>query len=72
MSFCCLQAYRNFGIRIGNFKKHLDEFKETLESDSPPPSPSAEAPSPGSTPKDENTEEVDMELSDTDEANSKC
>lgn len=40
------------------------------EFDSPIPSPSAEAPSPGNTPPQvsDQTEEMDMELSDTDEA----
>ena len=68
-----LQAYRNFGIRINNLKKRLIDYKETLtgDGDSPIPSPSAEAPSPGNTPphdtSQDQTEEMDMELSDSEE-----
>lgn len=68
------QAYRNFGIRINNLKKRLIEYKETLDDggNSPIPSPSADAPSPGNTPPPDSTadqvEEMDMELSDTEDA----
>ena len=49
------------------------DYKETLtgDGDSPIPSPSAEAPSPGNTPphdtSQDQTEEMDMELSDSEE-----
>ena len=73
LHFTLLQAYRNFGIRINNLKKRLIDYKETLtgDGDSPIPSPSAEAPSPGNTPphdtSQDQTEEMDMELSDSEE-----
>ena len=73
VTFKLLQAYRNFGIRINNLKKRLIDYKETLtgDGDSPIPSPSAEAPSPGNTPphdtSQDQTEEMDMELSDSEE-----
>ncbi|KAJ8304572.1 hypothetical protein KUTeg_018155 [Tegillarca granosa] len=60
-------AYKNFGTRINNLKKKLDDLKESLPS--PIPSPSSDAPSPGNTPPDaelEMNETVDMDLDDED------
>ena len=68
-----LQAYKNFGSRVAIVKKKLDELKLTLpDPPSPMPSPTPDAPSPGSTPpadiemQADNTEAVDMELSESD------
>jgi hypothetical protein len=52
-------------------KKRLHEYKNTLSPDggSPIPSPSAEAPSPDNSPlQDDGQEEMDMEMSDTEES----
>ncbi|CAG5132002.1 unnamed protein product [Candidula unifasciata] len=44
-------AYKNFGARINNMKKKLDELKRTFpEEESPVSSPDVNAPSPGNTP----------------------
>lgn len=62
-------AYKNFGTRINNLRKKLEELMKSLPS--PVPSPSYDAPSPGNTPPQEeidNTEAVDMELDDDDNA----
>lgn len=62
-------AYKNFGTRINNLRKKLEELMKSLPS--PVPSPSYDAPSPGNTPPLEeidNTEAVDMELDDDDNA----
>ncbi|CAE1326432.1 Regulation of nuclear pre-mRNA domain-containing protein 2 [Acanthosepion pharaonis] len=66
-------AYKNFGSRVAIVKKKLDELKLTLpDPPSPMPSPTPDAPSPGSTPpadiemQADNTEAVDMELSESD------
>ena len=66
-----LQAYKNFGQRVNNQRKKLEEHKKGLPS--PIPSPSHDAPSPGNTPPHiaqqyDNTDTVDMDLSD-DEGN---
>lgn len=64
-----MQAYKNFGTRINNLRKKLEELMKSLPS--PVPSPSYDAPSPGNTPPLEeidNTEAVDMELDDDDNA----
>ena len=62
------QAYRNFGTRVNNLKKRLDEMKKALPdpNESPVVSPEIEAPSPENSPADaqDNTEAVDMDLSD--------
>lgn len=70
---CFFQAYKNFGSRVAIVKKKLDELKLTLpDPPSPMPSPTPDAPSPGSTPpadiemQADNTEAVDMELSESD------
>ena len=62
-----LQAYKNFGQRVNNQRKKLEEHKKGLPS--PIPSPSHDAPSPGNTPPHiaqqyDNTDTVDMDLSD--------
>lgn len=67
--FCCaIKAYKNFGTRISNLRKRLDEVKKTLPDPlSPVPSPTLDAPSPTESPVDttvDNTDAVDMELSD--------
>lgn len=59
-------AYKNFGARVNNMKKKVDDRKKALPATpSPVPSPSADAPSPGNTPPlqdmDDN-EQIDMEL----------
>jgi hypothetical protein len=41
-----LQAYRNFGSRVKNLKRRLDELIPTLKDVSPVPSPDINAPSP--------------------------
>ena len=61
------QAYKNFGNRINNLRKKLDEVIKSLPS--PVPSPSYDAPSPGNTPpldEIDNREAVDMDLDDDD------
>ncbi|GAB6031198.1 Regulation of nuclear pre-mRNA domain-containing protein 2 [Chamberlinius hualienensis] len=69
-------AYKNFGSRVKNLKNKLEEFIPNLPS--PVPSPSIDAPSPvdssdeGSPRKNENkdnTEAVDMEMSDDENDN---
>ncbi|KAK3098614.1 hypothetical protein FSP39_021237 [Pinctada imbricata] len=58
-------AYKNFGNRINNLRKKLEELIKSLPS--PVPSPSYDAPSPGNTPPYEeidNTEAIDMDLDD--------
>lgn len=66
-----VQAYRNFGSRVGNVKKKLGELAQSLPDPlSPIPSPNMDAPSPGNTPPlepDKDTEAVDMELSEEEE-----
>ncbi|XP_061193179.1 regulation of nuclear pre-mRNA domain-containing protein 2-like [Saccostrea echinata] len=60
-------AYKNFGTRINNLRKKLEDLMKSLPS--PVPSPSYDAPSPGNTPPLEeidNTEAVDMDLDDDD------
>ncbi|GAB1604954.1 regulation of nuclear pre-mRNA domain-containing protein 2-like isoform X2 [Argonauta hians] len=66
-------AYKNFGSRVAIVKKKLDELKLSLpDPASPLPSPTPDAPSPSSTPpadvdtQQDNTEAIDMELSDSD------
>lgn len=41
-----LQAYRNFGSRVKNLKRRLDDLIPTLKEVSPVPSPDVNAPSP--------------------------
>lgn len=60
-----LQAYKNFGTRINNLRKRLEDLVKSLPS--PVPSPSRDAPSPGNTPPEDtldNIESVDMDLDD--------
>lgn len=69
MIVCCVsKAYKNFGTRISNLRKRLDDVKKTLPDPlSPVPSPTLDAPSPAESPVDttlDNTDAVDMELSD--------
>ena len=69
--FLSLQAYKNFGTRVSNLKRKLEEHMKTLPS--PVPSPTPEAPSPGNTPPMlrgilDNTEAIDMDLSEEDDA----
>ncbi|XP_033120549.1 regulation of nuclear pre-mRNA domain-containing protein 2-like [Anneissia japonica] len=70
-------AYKNFGTRVGNLKKRLDEYRKLIPNDSlsPIPSPSSDAPSPGATPpRDPNqdtTELEDMDMSEDDDTDSK-
>ena len=46
-----MQAYKNFGARINNMKKKLDELRKTFPVvESPIPSPDVNAPSPDNTP----------------------
>jgi hypothetical protein len=40
------QAYRNFGSRVKNLKRRLDDLIPTLKEISPIPSPDINAPSP--------------------------
>jgi hypothetical protein len=40
------QAYRNFGSRVKNLKRRLDDLIPTLKEISPIPSPDVNAPSP--------------------------
>ena len=54
---------------MNNLRKRLEDHAKTLpEAPSPIPSPSMDAPSPGSTPPQnslgDNTEAIDMEMSD--------
>ncbi len=73
MSFC--QAYKNFGTRVSNLRKRLDEHINTLpDPDSPVPSPPImDAPSPDSTATPPGEPEgiaggaMDMEMSDEEE-----
>ena len=72
---CILQAYKNFGQRVNNQRKKLEEHKKGLPS--PIPSPSHDAPSPGNTPPHiaqqyDNTDTVDMDLSDDEGNKWKC
>ncbi|XP_046350557.2 arginine-glutamic acid dipeptide repeats protein-like isoform X1 [Haliotis rufescens] len=63
-------AYKNFGTRITNMSKRVSDLKKSLPyTISPVPSPALDAPSPGQTPReDDNTEAVDMDLSEDDAA----
>ena len=69
MAVYYVQAYKNFGARVANLKKKLEDYKNTLPS--PVQSPEIDAPSPGNTPpgvKDalDHVGSVDMDLSDDD------
>ncbi len=64
------QAYKNFGSRVTNLKRKLEDIEDNLAS--PPPSPSMDAPSPGNTPPEahnvmDNRDSIDMEMSDDEE-----
>ena len=65
--FAFAAGIQNFGQRVNNQRKKLEEHKKGLPS--PIPSPSHDAPSPGNTPPHiaqqyDNTDTVDMDLSD--------
>ena len=67
------QAYRNYGTRINNLRKKLSEVRRTLPDPlSPIPSPTLDAPSPAASPAprstEDNTEMMDMDMSDDEEA----
>jgi len=68
-----LQAYKNFGTRVNNLRRRLEEHIKALPDPySPVPSPSVDAPSPGNTPPQAHDilESMDMDLSDEDDGNS--
>ena len=62
------QAYKNFGSRVNNLRKRLVEHTKSLpRADSPVPSPTMDAPSPGNTPPQADClQTMDMELDDDD------